>query len=248
MAQSTGSVGSAQNYQRLVGTFGPGALAHEGLPQAAAAKPFSAVEVYNKVATLVAIAIATGAAAAIIQLPAGVGFVAMLLALGCAVGTMFAPRKAKVLAPAFAFLEGLALGTIGSYYAGAGNQGVVPMAIIGTSVVFALVLVAYRTGLVKVGPTFAKATLIAGIGLVVMMLLNIFGLNLPFTSSATSSLIIFGYLYLVVAVMDLFVDFAYVDEAQRAGVDAEGEWFAAMSIMLSLVMVYLALLNILGRR
>lgn len=248
MPQSTGSVGSAQNYQRLLGAFGPGALATEGLPPVSDRRPFSAVEVYNKVAILALLAVVSGAASAVAKLPAPVGFIAMLVAFGCAIGSMFAPRRAKVLAPAFAIFEGVALGAISSYYAGAGNQHVVPMAIVGTSVVFGLVLIAYRTGIVKVGPNFAKAALIAGIGLLAMMLLNMFGLNLPFTSSATSSLIIFGYLYLVVAVMDLFVDFAFVDQAQRAGVDADGEWFAAVSIMLSLVMVYLALLNILGRR
>ena len=248
MPQSAGSIGSAQNYDRLVGTFGPGALATEGLPAVSDRRAFSAMEVYNKVAILALLAVVAGAVGAIAKLPAGVGFVAMLVALGCAIGAMFAPRRAKVLAPAFAIFEGVALGAISAYYAGAGNQHVVPMAIVGTSVIFAAVLVAYRTGIVKVGPNFAKATLIAGLGLLAMMLMNMFGLNLPFTSSATSSLIIFGYFYLVVAVMDLFVDFAYVDQAQRAGVDADGEWFAAMGIMFSLVMVYLALLRILGRR
>lgn len=248
MPQSAGSIGSAQTYDRLVGAFGPGALAQEGLPPVSDRRPFNAIEVYNKVAVLVVVAIASGGIAALAKLPAGVGFVAIFVAVGLGLWASFQPRRAKVLAPAYALFMGVALGSISSFYAGAGNQHVVPMAIVGTSVVFAAVLVAYRTGLVKVGPNFAKAALIAGIGLIVMMLLNMFGLNLPFTSSATSSLIIFGYLYLVVAVMDLFVDFAYVDQAQRAGVDAEGEWFAALGIMFSLVMVYLALLRILGRR
>ena len=174
--------------------------------------------------------------------------ISIFAALGCALGGMFSPRRAKFLAPAFSVFEGIALGSMSSYYAGAGNQAVVPMAIIGTSVVFIGVLIAYRSGLIKVGPAFLKATMIAGLGLLAMMLASMFGLQLPFTSSAGSGLIIFGYLYLVVAVMDLFVDFAYVDQAQKAGVSEEGEWFAALSITVSLVMVYMALLNILGRR
>jgi uncharacterized YccA/Bax inhibitor family protein len=55
-------------------------------------------------------------------------------------------------------------------------------------------------------------------------------------------------LYLVVAVMGLFVDFNYVYMAQRAGASKDGEWFAALSIMFSVVMIYLALLRILGSR
>jgi uncharacterized YccA/Bax inhibitor family protein len=51
-------------------------------------------------------------------------------------------------------------------------------------------------------------------------------------------------MYLIVGVMNLFVDFAYVYKAQQAGVSKEGEWFAAQSIMISMVMIYLALLTI----
>ena len=91
-------------------------------------------------------------------------------------------------------------------------------------------------------------TIIAGIGLLAMMIASWFGLTIPFTSPGTSTLLIFGVLYLVVGVMDLFVDFAYVYKAQQAGVSKEGEWFAALSIMFSLVMIYLALLRILGSR
>jgi len=246
--QSNGSVGSRSNYQRLVTEFGPNSIAKEGLPTVSDARPFQALEVYNKVAILVGITMAAGVVSALLKPGPGVIFISIFAALGCALGGMFSPRRAKFLAPAFSVFEGIALGSMSSYYAGAGNQAVVPMAIIGTSVVFIGVLIAYRSGLIKVGPAFLKATMIAGLGLLAMMLASMFGLQLPFTSSAGSGLIIFGYLYLVVAVMDLFVDFAYVDQAQKAGVSEEGEWFAALSITVSLVMVYMALLNILGRR
>jgi uncharacterized YccA/Bax inhibitor family protein len=73
-------------------------------------------------------------------------------------------------------------------------------------------------------------------------------LNLPYTSQKMTYLVVFGVLYLFIAVMNLFVDFNYVYMAEKAGVAKEGEWFAALSIMFSLVMVYLALLRILGSR
>jgi uncharacterized YccA/Bax inhibitor family protein len=74
------------------------------------------------------------------------------------------------------------------------------------------------------------------------------GLQIPGTSQGTTYFVVFGVLYLVVAVMDLFVDFAYVDRAEQAGITHEGEWFAAFSIMISVVMIYLALLRIFGGR
>ena len=66
--------------------------------------------------------------------------------------------------------------------------------------------------------------------------------------TTTLYFLVFGLLYLVLGVMDLFVDFAYVTQAEQVGLSHEGEWFAAFSIMVSLVMIYLALLRILGGR
>ena len=55
-------------------------------------------------------------------------------------------------------------------------------------------------------------------------------------------------LYLILAVMNLFVDFSFVDQAEAAGLDADAEWFSAFMILQSSMMVYLALLRIFGGR
>jgi uncharacterized YccA/Bax inhibitor family protein len=86
------------------------------------------------------------------------------------------------------------------------------------------------------------------VGLLAMMIAVMFGLTLPGTSQSTTYFLVFGVLYLVVAVMDLLIDFDYVYRAERAGVSKDGEWFAALSITFSVVMIYLALLRIFGRR
>ena len=239
--QATGSFGSKGNFDRLVSTYGPGST------EVSDAAPLIAADVFDKVGLLVAIALVGGIGAAFLRVPPVIAFVSLFVAMGFAIAAMVKPAKAMIFAPLFALSEGVALGWISRAFSGP-NAAVVPMAIIGTSVVFVAVLFSYRTGLVKVGPAFVRATIIAGIGLLAMMIASWFGLTIPFTSSGTSTLLIFGVLYLVVGVMDLFVDFAYVYKAQQAGVSKEGEWFAALSIMFSLVMIYLALLRILGSR
>ena len=53
----------------------------------------------------------------------------------------------------------------------------------------------------------------------------------------------------IIGVMNLFADFAYIYKAQQAGVTAEAEWYGAFMLLVSSVMVYLALLRMLaGRR
>ncbi len=274
--QSSGSFGSRGNYNRLVENFGPVEAAPvvvptdyhqnpdgswqrwngmawvasvDGPPVARPAvsdvRPFVAAEVLNKVLILAGLALAFGVVSALLKVPDGVAFVAIFAALGIALWTIFQPHRAPILAPIYAAVEGVALGVISQLFTSQAGR-IVPLAIIGTSVVFFGVLGAYRTGLVKVGPTFVRATIIASFGLLAVMVAVLLGLPLPGFSQGSTYFIVFGVLYLVVAVMDLFVDFNYVYKAEKAGVSAEGEWFAAFSIMLAVVMIYLSLLRILG--
>ncbi|MHB1710639.1 MAG: Bax inhibitor-1/YccA family membrane protein, partial [Acidimicrobiales bacterium] len=121
------------------------------LPPVSDVRPFVAAEVFNKVILLAGIALIFGVLGALLHVPVPVAVVCMVAALVVAVVTMFRPRKAPVLAPVFAALEGVTLGVISTLFAGQ-STGVIPLAIIGTTVIFFGVLAAYRTGLVKVGP------------------------------------------------------------------------------------------------
>jgi uncharacterized YccA/Bax inhibitor family protein len=236
-----GSAGSSQNYSRLLTTFDPGSTTV--IDRA----PFVATEVFDKVAVLSGLALVAGVGTAVAKPAPGIMILAFLVAIGSGIGGIFAPTKARILAPVYAVAMGAVLGWISRLYS-SGNGDVVPLAILGTTAIFLCVLGAYRTGLVRVTHRFMQVALTSAIGLLVMMLAVIFGLQLPHTSQSMTYLIVFGVLYLVVAVMGLFVDFNYVYMAQRAGVSKDGEWFAALSIMFSVVMIYLALLRILGSR
>jgi uncharacterized YccA/Bax inhibitor family protein len=237
----SGSAGSAQNYSKLVATFGPGSTTVTDRA------PFVAKDVFDKVATLATIALVAGVGGAVANPGPGLMFVLLIAALGFGFAGIFRPARASVFAPLYAVAMGAVLGSISRFYSH-GNGAVVPLAILGTTAIFFVVLVAYRTGLVQVTHRFVQVTLIATLGLLVMMLALWLGLKIPHTSHSFTYLVVFGVIYLFIAVMNLFVDFNYVYMAQRAGVAKEGEWFAALSIMFALVMVYLALLRILGSR
>jgi len=120
------------------------------------------------------------------------------------------------------------------------------MAVVGTAVIVVGVWFCYRSGLVRVGSRFIRVTMVATLGLIAVALvawLTGWGMT------GLGGFVIFGILYLVIGVMNLFTDFAYTYRAQQAGVTADGEWFAAFMVLVSSVMVYLALLRMLaGRR
>ena len=219
-----------------------------GLPPVSDAAPFVASEVYNKVGLLAAIAVAGGAITFLFPISAGVVFGLIFVAFGVAIATTFAPRRARVLAPAYALIEGLALGGVSRFFE-ASSKGIVPLAIVFTGAVFAGTLAAYRAGLVRVGRHFVVGTVVATFGLAAVLIAPLLGAPVPGASGVGPWSVVIGVIYLVVAVANLFVDFSFVQRAEAQGLSAEGEWYAAFSIMLALVMVYIAMLRILaGRR
>jgi uncharacterized YccA/Bax inhibitor family protein len=241
VTEQKGSAGSAQNYSRLVSTFGPSPTSVTDRA------PFVANDVFDKVALLATMALASGVAFAVANPAPGIMVVVLIGAAVCGLVGIFRPARARILAPVYALAMGGVLGWVSRFYAH-GNGAVVPLAILGTTAIFFSVLFAYRTGIVKVNQRFVQVTIIAGIGLLVMMVAVMLGLTIPYAGRSMTYLLVFGVLYLFIAVLNLFVDFSYVYQAQKAGVSKDGEWFAALAIMFSLVMVYLALLRILGGR
>ena len=213
-------------------------------PVGTGTRRFTADGALNKAGLLGLVALVVGAVAYIANAPVGLAWGGMFVALGVGLWCAFSPRRAPVLAPVFAVVEGFVLGVISRFYADQSAHGVT-LAIVGTVAVVAAVWAVYRTGLVRVGPRFFRTTLVAGVGMLAVMITAILtGWGL----SGIGGLLIFGVLYLILAVMNLFVDFSFVDQAEAAGLDADAEWYSAFMILQSSMMVYLALLRIFGGR
>lgn len=272
--RSGGSFASRSNYNRMVTTFAPEPEAQtippdwhrdpsgewfrwDGAawkpqpagppstrPPVSDAIPFTAEGVFNKAGLLGLIAVVAGSAAYLVQPSAGFVIVAIFAALGVGLWCSFRPRLARILAPVYAVVEGGALGALSRYYTSRGDHAV-PIAVVGTAAIVAGVWFCYRTGLVKVERRFLQTTMVATLGLLAAGLL---ALLTGWGATGLGGFVIFGVLYLIIGVMNLFVDFSFVYQAQRAGVTAEAEWYGAFSLLVSSVMVYLALLRMLGGR
>lgn len=205
-------------------------------------RPFSAARAYDKLLVLSILAALSGAVG-YVAVPAGVAFACMAIAFGLLLVSWFRMRWAKVIAPAYSVLEGLALGSVSAAFASFGH-GVVPTAIVFTAVTFIAALLLYRTGLVRVTPRMVALAFMGGLGLVVVGLLSLVGLSLPGVASLGTAGLIFGVVALAIAVVSLFADFAYVDRAQAMALPADAEWAAAFAMMTALVLVYISILRI----
>lgn len=248
---SRGSLGSSSNYQRMVDAYGPPrsggstAVVDDRTPVTTApTRTFTADGAFNKAGLLGVLALIVGALAYVADLPLGLVWPLMIVAIGSGLWASFRPMRAKVLAPVFAICEGAVLGMLSRFYT---NQGahVVTLAIAGTLAVVAGVWFFYRTGLVRVSHRFIQTTMVATLGLLAVMMVSILT---GWGASGLGGVVVFGILYLFMAVMNLFVDYDFAYRAEANQLSADAEWYSAFSLLLSSAMVYLALLRIFGGR
>lgn len=224
---------------------GWGSPAGAGVAYAPAAPPrlFSAARAYDKLIGLSLITLLCALAGWLV-VPVGIAWACVFVAFAIALVSWFRMRWAKVLAPAYAVAEGVALGAISAAYATFGS-GIVPTAIVFTAGVFVGALIVYRTGLVRVTPRMVAMAGMGALGIMAVALLSLF-ISVPGLTSFGPLGVVIGALCLVVAVLNLFTDFQFVDRSQALGVSADAEWAAAFAMLTALVLVYLSMLRILA--
>jgi uncharacterized YccA/Bax inhibitor family protein len=154
-----------------------------------------------------------------------------------------------VLILGYAAAEGVFLGTI-TRVIDVLVPGVAVQAVIGTVVVFATMLIVYRTGAVKVTPRLTKWIIGATMGafalIVVNLLMSFFGLNLGIRGNGTLAIVV-SLLFIGIAAFNLLLDFDQADRAIRAGAPARFAWFIAFGLMVTLVWLYVEILNLLAQ-
>ncbi len=226
----------ARSYERLSSTY----------PERPDSVRFSAAGVYDKLAGLLFI-VAVSAAIGAFFLPGPVIIGLFLVALASSLAGIFKPDLARVCAPIYAVAEGAVLGYISRLYADSAG-GVVPLAILFTGAVFLGCLLAFRSGLVRVTPKFLTLAMVATFGLMALFVASLLGLPIPGFDDVGTRGLIFGVIGLGVGVLNLFVDFSAIETMEEQGADAKGEWFGALILLTSLVLVYISILRILGSR
>jgi uncharacterized YccA/Bax inhibitor family protein len=194
------------------------------------------------------------AAAAVWALPGqaawGFALPAVLVAFVLGLVIAFKQIANPVATLSYGALYGVALGAISEAF----NEiypGIVMQALIGTFGVFAGMLVVYKTGAIRVTPKLTRWVLAAGIGVLVLMLVNFVaawigggdGLGLR---SGGPPAIAFSLVVIGVAAFFLLLDFDMADEAIRRGAPAKFAWYIAFGLLVTVVWLYLEILRLLS--
>ena len=164
--------------------------------------------------------------------------------------TSFKREWSPVTAPIYALLEGLALGGL-SALLNFRYPGIAMQAVGLTFGTLFVLLLAYRTHLIKVTQKFRLGVVAAtgGIFLFYMleMLLSFFGINFTTVNGASGIGILFSLVVVGVAALNLVLDFDFVEQGVTYGAPKYMEWYAAFGIMVTLVWLYIEVLRLLSK-
>ncbi|HEY7160459.1 MAG TPA: Bax inhibitor-1/YccA family protein, partial [Acidobacteriota bacterium] len=149
-----------------------------------------------------------------------------------------------------AALEGLFLGGISAFYE-ARFHGIVIQAVVLTfGTAFAL-LMAYKSRLIQATQNFklGVAAATGGIFLLYMasFILGFFGINIGFIHSNGVFGIVFSLVVVVIAALNLVIDFDFIEQGAEHGAPKFMEWYGAFGLMVTLVWLYLEILRLLGK-
>ncbi|MAZ55937.1 MAG: hypothetical protein CMP54_02975 [Flavobacteriales bacterium] len=177
------------------------------------------------------------------------GFIGGLIV---AILTIFKKEWAPITVPIYAILEGLALGGI-SYIYNVQFEGIVSQAILLTLGILFALLFAYKSKIIAPTENFKLGLFAAtgGIFLVYLVgfVMSFFGTGLPVLDPTNSSLFSIGFslFVVVIASLNLVLDFDFIEEGAEKGMPKYMEWYGAFGLLVTLIWLYLEILRLLSK-
>jgi uncharacterized YccA/Bax inhibitor family protein len=185
--------------------------------------------------------------------PAVVGPYILIGALGgfvMAMITVFKKEWAGITAPIYALLEGLFLGAVSAMLE-LRFPGIAIQAVALTFGTCICLLLAYRSGLIRATEKFKLGIFAAtgGIALIYLlsMVLGLFGVQIPYIFGSSPIGILFSVVVVVIAALNLILDFDFIEQGALRGAPKYMEWYAAFGLMVTLIWLYLEIIRLLSK-
>jgi uncharacterized YccA/Bax inhibitor family protein len=176
-------------------------------------------------------------------------FIGVIGGLICAVIISFKPTTSPYLAIPYAALEGLAMGAISAIFERR-YPGIAMQAVGATFAVFAAMLLAYKTGLIRATERF-RAVVVGATGAiclfyVVNLVLGLFHVNTGSVMGGSALGIGISLAIICVAALNLILDFDIMESGAARGAPKYMEWFSAFGLLVTLVWLYMEILRLLA--
>lgn len=201
-------------------------------------------------ATVTWLSIDAPVAGELVQIPTGWVISGFIVALIAVLVSSFKPHLSRIAAPVYALAEGVVLGAISRAYSEM-YDGIVVQAVGATLGVFVVMLLMYRSRIIRVTDKFRRIVIGATLGLMgfylISFILGMFG-NMPsFINNASPMGIGFSVFVAGLAAFNLALDFDMIERGAANKLPAHMEWFCALGVTVTLVWLYLEILRLLAK-
>ncbi|MBO0811946.1 MAG: Bax inhibitor-1/YccA family protein [Microlunatus sp.] len=163
----------------------------------------------------------------------------------------FRHRVSPPLVLVYAAIQGVFIGMLSRLFEFLYN-GIVAQAVVGTFVAAGVTLAAYKLFNIRVTSKFRKVVVIATAGFAFSMLINLvfalFGVDLGLrgVGSFSAVSVLFSAIGVTLAVLNLVLDFDYIERGVRMGAPASQSWLGAFGLTVTMVWLYVEILRILS--
>lgn len=172
-----------------------------------------------------------------------IGFILVLIAV-------FKPHLSGYLAPGYALFEGLFIGGISAIFE-IRYPGIVVQAVSATLVTFLVCLALYKYKIVKVTEQFKSVVMAATLAIatyyLISWLFSLFTSYVPVHHGSSLMSIGISVFVIVIAALNLFLDFDQIEQGVQRKLPKYMEWFGAMGLMITLVWLYIEFLRLLSK-
>lgn len=162
---------------------------------------------------------------------------------------VFKPHTSAISAPTYAAFEGLFIGSI-TYFYGQAFDGIVFQAVMLTFGALFIMLLIYKFEIIKVTEKLKTGVIMATGTVFIIYLMgwifSLFGANLPYLHEGGWMGIGFSVVVIGIAAMNLLLDFDLFEKGVESGAPQYMEWFCGMSLMITLVWLYIEFLRLLS--
>jgi uncharacterized YccA/Bax inhibitor family protein len=165
--------------------------------------------------------------------------------------TIFKKEWSPISAPIYALLEGLVLGGISAIFEKS-YKGIAVQAISLTFGVMFVMLLAYKMRIVQATRGFKLGVIAATGGIAIVYAINMvmslfFHTQTSFLYAATPLGIGISLFVVIVASLNLIIDFDMIETGARMGAPKYMEWYGAFGLMVTLIWLYMEMLRLLSK-
>ncbi len=163
--------------------------------------------------------------------------------------TVARPRLAPITGIVYALGQGALVGSISKIYE-TFYEGIVFLALTATVAVFLGALLLYVFRIIKVTQKTRSVIIIATVGIALFYLatwlLSIFGVDVPLVTGVGTGALVFSIFVVIVAALNLLLDFSVIEHGIATGAPRAFSWFAAFGLMVTIIWLYIELLRLIA--